>query len=364
MRRPLAVIVAVGFLVRLLYVLVVQHNVGVGGDGLEFHILANQLAGGHGYIQPLVVSPRGVATADKPPLYPLLLAIPSQFGWTSLVAHRVLSCLMGAALVAGVGLLGRRVGGSERVGLIAAGIAAVYPLFVVLDGAVRSESLYAPLVAFLLLATYRLVDQPSTGRAVAVGVLLGACVLTRSEAVLLGAFLLAMVGFRLPSGSRFRPIAGAALIALLFVSPWAIRNWAEFDRPLLSTNSGSLVYGANCHTAYYSGLIGTWPCYPRLTVAPGRDEADVSSTLRHHGLSYASDHAGRLPAVAGVRLLRSFDLWSPASATRLEAGIGDRDLTTYRAGVVAYYLLVPLAIAGAVILRRRREPLALMLAPI
>src|SRR4051812_38292394 len=168
MRRPLALIVVAGFAVRLVYVLVVQHGVGVGGDGLEFHILANQLADGHGYIQPLIVSPDHVATADKPPLYPLLLALPSLAGWDSLTAHRVFSCLMGAALVAGVGLLGQRVGG-ERVGLIAAGITAVYPLFVVLDGAVRSESLYAPLIAFMLLAAYRLIDRPSFGRAVVLG---------------------------------------------------------------------------------------------------------------------------------------------------------------------------------------------------
>src|SRR4051794_7947665 len=215
MRRPLALLVAVGFCLRLLYVLVVQHGVGVGGDGLEFHILANQLADGHGYIQPLVVSPGGVATADKPPLYPLLLAIPSLFGWTSLVAHRVLSCVMGAALVAGVGLLGRRVGGSERVALIAAGIAAVYPLFVVLDGSVRSESLYAPLVAGMVLATYRIVDRPSAWRAVTFGALLAAAVLTRSEAVLLGLLLLVMAGVRMPRGQRLRLPLLAAFTSLL-----------------------------------------------------------------------------------------------------------------------------------------------------
>jgi hypothetical protein len=99
-------------------------------------------------------------------------------------------------------------------------------------------------------------------------------------------------------------------------------------------------------------------------VAPGRDEADVSAQLRDTGARYARDHAGRLPAVAGVRLLRSFDLWAPGSATRLEAGIGDRDLSIYRVGVAAYYLLLPLAIAGAVILRRRREPLGILLAPV
>jgi 4-amino-4-deoxy-L-arabinose transferase-like glycosyltransferase len=362
-RTALLLIAAAGLAARLVYVLVVMHDVPVGGDGLEFHILANQLASGDGYVQPLIVSPAHVPTADKPPLYPLLLALPSLVGWKTLVAHRVVSCLMGAALVVGVGLLGRRAGG-ERVGLLAAAIAAVYPLLVVLDGSLRSESLYAPLIAFLLLATYRLVDRPGTGRAVAVGALIGLAALVRSEALLLGALLLVTAAARLPSGGRSRPIALAALVALVFLSPWVIRNWAEFDRPLLSTNEGSLVYGANCHAAYYSRQIGAWPCYPRLTVTPGRDEAEVSSELRSTGLRYASDHAGRVPAVLGVRLLRTFDLWSPRSATRLEAAIGDRDLTTYRVGVALYYLLAPLAVAGALILRRRGEPLGILLAPL
>jgi hypothetical protein len=200
---------------------------------------------------------------------------------------------------------------------------------------------------------------------VAVGILLGAAVLTRSEAVLLGLLLLVTAAARLAPGTRAKLPLAAALIAMLLIAPWLARNWVEFDRPLLSTNSGSLAYGANCDTAYYSGLIGTWPCYPRLTVAPGRDEADVSSQLRHDGLEYAGDHVGRLPAVAAVRLLRSFDFWSPASATRLEAGIGDRDLSTYRAGVIVYYLLLPFAIAGAVVVRRRRTAsLAILLTPV
>ncbi|MEA2421776.1 MAG: hypothetical protein QOF55_875, partial [Thermoleophilaceae bacterium] len=188
--------------------------------------------------------------------------------------------------------------------------------------------------------------------------------LTRSEAVLLGLLLLVMVVRRLPPGLRLRLVGATVGVAVLVVAPWVVRNWDVFHRPLLSTNSGSLAYGANCHAAYYSGQIGSWPCYPRLTVAPGRDEADVSAALRRTGLTYAGDHAGRLPAVAAVRLLRTFDLWAPADATRLEAAIGNRDLTTYRVGVGVYYLLLPLAIAGAVILRRRGEPLGFLLAPL
>lgn len=361
--KRLALIVAAGLAVRLAYAFGVQHGVPVGGDGLEFHLLANQLTHGDGYVQPLFISPGHVPTADKPPLYPLVLALPSLLGWTSLVAHRVVSCLLGAALVAGVGLLGRRVGG-ERTGLVAALLAALYPLLVVLDGAVRSESLYAPLVAFSLLAAYRLVDRPTPRSALAFGVLIGAAALTRSEAVLLGALLLAALLRRLPHGRRVRLAGVAVLAAALVLAPWVIRNWAQFGEPLLSTNSGSLAYGSNCQAAYYSDQIGTWACYPPLSVTPGRDEADVSAQLRHTGLHFAREHAGRLPAVAAARLLRSFDLWPPAAATRLEARIGDRDLAVYRVGVALYYLLLPLAVAGAVILRRRGEPLALLLAPV
>jgi 4-amino-4-deoxy-L-arabinose transferase-like glycosyltransferase len=359
----LVAIAAAGLAARLVYALVVMDGVGVGGDGLEFHLLANQLADGDGYVQPLVVAPGHVPTADKPPLYPLLLAGPSLLGWDSLAVHRVLSCLMGSALVIGTGLLGRRLAG-ERAGLIAAGLAALYPLLVALDGSLRSESLYAPLVAFMLLAGYRLVDRPSPARAVVLGALIGLAALARSEAVLLGVLLLVACAVRLPPGRRVRPALTAAAVGVLVLAPWPLRNWSEFGAPLLSTNSGSLVYGANCHTAYHGRLIGTWPCYPRLTVAPGRDEADVSARLRRDGLDYARDHAGRLPAVAGVRLLRTFDLWAPPSATRLEAQVGDRDLAVYRAGVVAYYLLLPLGIAGAVVLRRRGQPLALLVAPV
>jgi 4-amino-4-deoxy-L-arabinose transferase-like glycosyltransferase len=358
----LALIALLGLALRLAYVLIVLRHTQVGGDGLEFHILANQLAGGDGYVQPLIVSPGHVATADKPPLYPLLLALPSLAGWKTLVAHRVLSCLMGAVAVVAVGLLGRRVGG-ERVGLVAAGLAAVYPLLIAVDGSLRSESLYAPLIGFTLLAAYRLVDRPGFGRAAVLGLCVGLAALTRSEALLLGGLLLVLVALRLPRPSGLRYTATMSVVAVLVLVPWVARNWAEFGQPVLSTNSGSLAYGANCHAAYYSRQIGSWPCYPRLTVAPGRDEADVSADLRDTGLTYAHDHAGRLPAVAAVRLLRSFDLWSPARATRFEADIGNRDVNVYRVGVAMYYLLLPLAVAGAVMLRRRRKPIGILLAP-
>ena len=368
MSRPrfgtaLVAIAAVGLVARLVYVLVVMHGVPVGGDGLEFHILANQLADGHGYIQPLIVSPGHVATADKPPLYPLLLALPSLAGIDSVAAHRFVSCLMGGLLVAVTGLLGRRVGG-DRVGLIAAGLAAVYPMLWILDGSVRSESLYAPLIALVLLQAYRLADAPSAGRAAVLGALVGLATLTRSEALALLVLLVVPLLPLLPRGRRLAAFGACAAACALVLAPWVIRNAISVETATLSTNSGSLLYGANCDAAYYSGRIGTWPCYPPPALARG-PERDVAPRLREEGIDYATDHAGRLPAVVAVRVLRTWDLWSPPSAARLEAGIADRNLTAHWAGVIAYWLLLPLAVVGAVLVRRSGlAPLRVLLAPV
>jgi hypothetical protein len=149
---------------------------------------------------------------------------------------------------------------------------------------------------------------------------------------------------------------------VLVLAPWVVRNWIVLDEPLLSTNSGSLLYGANCDAAYYSRLIGTWPCYPTPAESAGAD-GDVAARLRRTGSDYAGDHAGRLPAVVGVRVLRTWDLWRPFASAHLEAGIADRHLRAQQSGLVVYWLLLPLALAGAVLLRRRGQPLRLLIAP-
>jgi hypothetical protein len=149
------------------------------------------------------------------------------------------------------------------------------------------------------------------------------------------------------------------------ISPWLVRNWITFDQPTgISTNEGGLFAGANCHSAYYTPLIGTWACFPVNDPAWGENEAVISGHLRGRALDYASGHAGRVPAVVGVRVLRVWDLWSPSKAADLEASIADRHIRAQQAAMVSLYLLIPFAFGGALVLRRRGEPLRILLAPI
>lgn len=96
----------------------------------------------------------GIPTAQHAPFYPLMLTGLCELGGSGEQAQRLLGTAFGAGTIIALGCLGRRVAG-DRVGLVAAGLAAVYPMLVTADGALSSESLYGFLVAVTLLAADR-----------------------------------------------------------------------------------------------------------------------------------------------------------------------------------------------------------------
>jgi 4-amino-4-deoxy-L-arabinose transferase-like glycosyltransferase len=361
--RWLAAIVVLGFALRLWYTLAYAPATVVGGDGRTYHWLANLIAEGHGFIRPWDYVLHGDVrpTAEHPPLYPLLLAAVSKAGGTTWAAHRIASGVMGSAAVLVVGLIGRRVAGPSA-GLAAAGIAAVYPLLIVSDGTVYSESLYVLTIALVVLMAYRYRDRATPWHAALIGVALGAAVLTRAEALLL--FPLLVIPLMWPlRAPRVRHAAIALVAMLLVVSPWLIRNWVTFDRPVMSNNLGGLVAGANCHDTYYGTYTGIWTILCFGKVRPG-DEAYEADQYRDRGLRYAREHAGRLLVVVPIRILRTWDLYGPRQAAAYETFVEGRDRDWERVGTAFYLLLLgPLALAGAFVLRRRGEQLRILLAP-
>jgi 4-amino-4-deoxy-L-arabinose transferase-like glycosyltransferase len=326
------------------------------GDAGFYHEVANLIADGHGYESP---EHPGEPTALHPPLHPLVLASVSALGLTSWTAHRLVGALVGAVSVALIGLLGRRVGG-ERVGLIAAVLAACYPVFVRIDGAVLSEPLYGALIAACLLVSYRLLERPAAGSALALGGLIGLAALTRAEAVLLLPLLAVPVVWR--AGGRRLLHAGLACLALAAaLAPWTVRNLIELDRIVpVSTNSGTALAGANCAQTYRGPDIGLWQFFCLRARLPREDEVEHAARLRDRGFTYASEHSGRLPVVMSVRALRLFDLYQPLRQANLSEG---GHITLYRIGLGAFYLLAVAGVAGAFLLRRRGQTLMILLAP-
>ena len=366
------VIAAGALALRIFFTVVVNPQVPAIGDFYHYHDLANTIAMGHGYVVPgSVETGHAVPTAGHPPLWPELLSIVSrlggdgapvgQHGLDGYTAHRLTGGLVGAATVIAIGYLGRRAGGTG-VGLLAAGLAAVYPILIAADESLMPETLLGLCVAISMLIAYRMLDAPSAWWAFALGLAIGVSSLARSEAlVLLPVLALPVVWRRAVPGRLVAVRSGVACLGVIVaIAPWTIRNWARFDQLVIgSTNSGSVISGANCDDTYSGRDIGLWhfPC-----VGPSHpNEAEASALQRKRGYEYARDHAGRLPIVMTARVLRSFDLYQPWRGTTMNEG---RTVTMARIGLVAYWLLLPLAVAGAVMLRRRREPLRVLLAPV
>ncbi|MEA2365038.1 MAG: hypothetical protein QOI32_550 [Thermoleophilaceae bacterium] len=370
-RRPspftvrLAAIAAAGLAVRVAYTLLIAKDTSGIGDFFFYHGQANLLAEGKGFIHPLFYLDGLTApSAEHPPLWPLVLSVTSLLGGTGFEAHRLTGCVLGALAIVVVGLLGRRAGG-ERVGLIAAGIAAVYPTLIAADGSLMSETLYGLLVGVALLVALRLREHPRVLLAAALGALIGLAALTRAEGLLFLVFLAlpVCVAARRVSSTRTAVVAfvAACVAAAVVIAPWTIRNWSAFDQPvLISVNDSTVLAGANCDQSYSGPDTGFWILGCLAPRKPGGNEAKQAKIWRRQGTDYLADHVGELPRVAVIRVLRTWDLWQP----RRQVGFAEgRDRTVQEIGTGVYLLMLPVTLLGAFLLRRRRFLLYVLLTP-
>jgi peptidoglycan/LPS O-acetylase OafA/YrhL len=362
----IAIIAAVALAVRVVSMLTVMDNEVLAGDPGYYHRQANLLAAGHGFANPyLTVHGHHVASAVHPPLFTLLLSASSVLGGTSVVAHKLVAALAGVGTVVAIGFLGRQLAGL-RTGLIAAGIAAIYPNLWVIDGIPMPEDLFALTIALALIGAVRLWRRPSWWVAIGTGAAIGAAALTRGEALALLPLLVLPLGLRLPGVSWGRRIAFVGVVGLtaaVLIAPWTIRNLTTFEKPtLLSTNEGDVLAQANCDTTYYSHVIGFWYFDCGVVDVKG-DESVASAARRDKGLDYIRAHQSRLPVVVAARVGRVWEVFRPWQNADLSI-IEGRDVDVARAGLFSYWVLFPLSIAGIVVLRRRRTtPLLVMIVP-
>jgi 4-amino-4-deoxy-L-arabinose transferase-like glycosyltransferase len=360
-RRPtfaasLALIGLAALGVRLVYILALARApVGIGGDAGFYHSAANQIAHGHFYFREIFG--HAYKTAEHPPLFSLVLSVSSVFGGDTLLAHRIVGCVIGSCSVVLIGLLGKRIGG-DRAGLVAGGIAALYPPLITADGLVMSEPLFVLLATAALLTAIEVNASPTVKGAAALGIVTGLAILTRGEGLLLLPLLAWPAAYARAAHVPGAPRRLAALTAstALVVAPWVIRNAIVFHGVILAADSNTVIAGANCHDTYYGHDIGWWSvdCLNRARTRTQTLQGDAST---HRAITFAGDHAARLPLVAGVRVLRTFDLFQPLRQGNRELRRKWVDI----AGLVFFYPVLLLGIVGAVRLTRDRW---LLLAPI
>lgn len=370
-RLALAGIAAVGLAIRVAFVIATRHLL-LWGDASYYHYTANLLVTGHGLIVPYqwIFFGKKVAAADHPPLYTLYLAAFSVVGLKSWLTHRLASTLLGGASVWVIGLLGREVGGAvhgRRVGLIAAGIAAVYPYLFMNDGVGMSESLVILTATIAVLLAYRVMRRPSLGRAAWLGLACGLATMTRPEQVLLFV-LLALPAIALARSVDLRRRARMAVLCLAVgaapIVPWMIRNELTFDHPvLLSTNFDVTLQVSNCPSTFdHNGpFYAFWDfqCLPKVTLKG--DETDQAIFYRHEAVTFISHHKRDVPGVVVARVGRFFNLYRPNQQTVFDA-IEGRPRWLSIIGLGMFYVMALAGLAGALALRRQKERLFPLLA--
>jgi hypothetical protein len=314
-----------------------------GNDASPFILLARNVVDHHG------LSYAGTPSAYRPPLYPLLIAVAMRINaqqWLVLV--RLLQFFSALLTAWACGKLAQQWGGSRP---IAIGLALWMPTLVFFQPEIGTETLAAMMTALWLvcLAYMRAPWSPALAGAVA-----GIAALQRFNAAPLILFGPLALLYYLHDWKRS---VLALSIGLVILSPWIVRNWLDFGRPIYSTDTGyALAMGIVAPTSR-SQPGDTEP----LRAAIGWVHQDIESNdapanmrdeikLNRQAMSFALRNWRESPRTWPTKLAAfwlSWDQWSAIS------GVPRLGQMVRRASVFFYWFILCAALAAGWRLRRR-----------
>ena len=210
----------------------------------EPFLVAKNIVAGKGFVFAYPITTSIGPTCYVTPLYVYLQAPFLYFPW----GERAIQVMNLLFLQAGCFVVYRffRRFTSAAVALFSFAALSFYVPFWILAYVLEPNTLNLLLLALTVECAYLLLRTPSRNGWLAFGALIGVQLLVRPD-IALGAVLLAIVIFawhRLLA--TIKGIALAALLSLVIVSPWTIRNYLTFHKfVLVSANAGMNLYAGN-----------------------------------------------------------------------------------------------------------------------
>jgi len=362
----LAGIIAVGAVLRLVWAFQAEEPVALR-DPLLYLVLGDHIASGDGYSYG--PGPDQGATAYYPPGYPVLLgaavwAVRLLAGDVTTFGVAIgLNVVLSVATIGLVFVLARRLAG-PTVGVVAAGIWALWPNLIFHSGIVLTETLFLFLFVLLLIVALGhpgAARAPGARRLVAMGVLFGLCVLVRPVTLVAApAFLVLWWGPAVRTVLWRSAVALAAVVAVML--PWAIRSTVVMDAPVAL----SLNLGDNLCLGHNPGATGGFVdlaayCYTGEGLRRPEYETRRQSENISRALHYIRDNPGttlrRTVSKGRITLASDADGLDVAEdfGERPIMSDGTRSVLNFAAN--AFYATVVVAgLAGAVLLVRRADP--------
>ena len=372
-RQAFWALVVLGLLLRVAFVLATPNYAPVHDDR-DYERIAGSVARGNGYpsdhLEPVGERPLVTPAAYRPPGWPYTLGgIFAVFG-RNVTAARVFLAVLGAGVVALIGLLALQLWG-RRASLWATALAALYVPLGLIGSSLLSETLFIFFELAAIAAALAARRRESGWRwALLAGLFVGLAALTRFNGplLLLPVALLVWTGRpRRRPASLARPLA-AVVVAVATVAPWTIRNAIEIHAfiPVTTEAGGTLAGTYNRVSRENPRDSGAWTLVRRTEnrylIRRAHSGAELDRNLRGKAFRFAWRHPGYVAQVAWFNTRQLLHL---AGTHRWDLGTRTIDVSTGW-GVVAaisFWVVLLLALGGLATRAARRAPPALWLAP-
>ncbi|MBK9005644.1 MAG: glycosyltransferase family 39 protein [Anaerolineae bacterium] len=332
--QPLPFILTVAVLLRVAIALAMGDTVvALPGifDQVSYHNLALRVVGGHGFSFGELwwpITPADAPTAHWSFLYTLYLSLVYiLFGPHPLAARIAQAVIVGVLHPYITFHIGEKLF-SKTVGLVAAGITAVYVYFFYYGAALMTEPFYITAILFSLYFGIRLSEnldrKLDTNLGVSLGISLGITVLLRQVFLLFIPFLFLwiwIVRIRRRVELPLLPSLVSILLTIAFILPASLYNYSRFDRfVLLNTNSGYAFFWGN-HPIHGTKFIPILPTETYQEMIPEEvrslDEAALDQELLKRGIQFVTDDPGRYLLLSLSRIPPYFMFWYSADSSTL-----------------------------------------------
>lgn len=235
MKKTMAValIFLLAFAVRLIFIY--SAPVGIESDEAEYDRLATNILEHKGYI-----SPEGLPTSHRPPLYPAILAAIYGIFGHSHSAVRIIQALVSALTTCLFYLIAHKIYNNKSA-IIAGIFSSLYMPFVFYSKFLLSETFFSFVLALIVFIMVSLNERAGFLEFSVLGILCGVAALFKSTGLLLPLLVMALLMFKKARYPLFVLIISFAVIVL----PWTFRNYIVHKRVVpVSTNGGLNMYQA------------------------------------------------------------------------------------------------------------------------
>ena len=299
-------------------------------DQISYNTLALRVLHGFGFTFGETwwpITQAGAPTAHWSFLYTLyLVAVYYLFGPNPLVARLIQAVITGLLQPFLVYKIGKHLF-TETVGLVSAGLTAIYAYFIYYDATLMTEPFFITLVLAGLYLTILIAQLSTNGKgqfhvgkglflSVTLGLVLGAAVLLRQLILLVLPVLFLWIwwvrrkqSLRLTLLNIFSTFA----IILVMILPFTIYNTSRFGHfVLLNTNSGYAFFWANhpIYGTHFQSILTTGNYQDLIPVElRNLDEAALDQALLRRGFQFVFDDPVRYVLLSISRIPEYFKFW-------------------------------------------------------